>query len=419
MKTLHRDIKCQNVLMTTTGKIKLGDFGVSKTLEYTGDFAKTSLGTPYYLSPEICSGHKYNYKTDIWMLGCLLYELCALHKPFEGDSLHSVLNKILTQEYTPLPKGYSETISQLVKMMLDKNPNTRASIDDLLSVPKITRTAIEIQKSEDYIGNTINLLNNSFVISVPEDSKRTSIGPQLEMKTIAQPDSSGAIEQCDINDEEEAKTVMNTGKEMSPNKRLLEIKKNYLTINTCFESNSSGGNSKPEKAASTKSHLRAKKSTDKKAVCTSNNKKTLPRHFIFSEFLLNPEVSYSPNRPLLFTEFLMKKLGKETFDAACNILKDSADPLILLDQEPEQILEVIGKENSQCLQVFRYIISSDLSPSAHSQLTSQQLQLLQQCHSRTKSMVFGERSSQIVCDRPYSTKAQGVIGLKARGIHYE
>lgn len=85
---IHRDIKAQNVFLTKENHIKLGDFGISKILNCPGDFAKTSLGTPYYLSPEICSGCKYNLKSDIWMLGCLLYELCTLQKPFEGDSLH-------------------------------------------------------------------------------------------------------------------------------------------------------------------------------------------------------------------------------------------------------------------------------------------------------------------------------------------
>ncbi len=92
-KVIHRDIKLQNVLLTSEDDIKLGDFGISKLLESTGDFAKTSLGTPYYLSPEICSGKRYNSKTDVWMLGCVLYELVARKKPFEGESLHVLLTR--------------------------------------------------------------------------------------------------------------------------------------------------------------------------------------------------------------------------------------------------------------------------------------------------------------------------------------
>lgn len=77
-KVLHRDLKTSNVFITKGNRVKIGDFGISKILENTVQLAGTSLGTPYYLSPEICLGQKYDYKSDMWMLGCILYELCTL-----------------------------------------------------------------------------------------------------------------------------------------------------------------------------------------------------------------------------------------------------------------------------------------------------------------------------------------------------
>jgi serine/threonine protein kinase len=93
---LHRDLKSQNIFLTKSNQVKIGDFGISKVLENTSDFAKTSLGTPYYLSPEICMGQKYDYKSDAWMLGCILYEMCTLKKPFEGDSLNVSFDLLMT-----------------------------------------------------------------------------------------------------------------------------------------------------------------------------------------------------------------------------------------------------------------------------------------------------------------------------------
>lgn len=93
---IHRDIKSQNVFINKKGqvkfyylknKLKLGDFGISKTLDKDIEFTETTVGTPFFLSPEICIGKKYNSKSDIWMLGCLLYQLATLKKPFQGESL--------------------------------------------------------------------------------------------------------------------------------------------------------------------------------------------------------------------------------------------------------------------------------------------------------------------------------------------
>lgn len=77
-KILHRDLKSQNIFLTKNNTIKLGDFGISKVLEHTNDQALTVQGTPYYMSPEVCQSKPYNYTSDVWSLGCILYELCTL-----------------------------------------------------------------------------------------------------------------------------------------------------------------------------------------------------------------------------------------------------------------------------------------------------------------------------------------------------
>jgi NIMA (never in mitosis gene a)-related kinase len=98
-KILHRDLKTSNLFLTGEGSLMIGDFGISKVLESTQEFAKTSLGTPFYLSPEVCMGQRYDYKSDIWTLGCILYEMLTLHRPFEADSLSAVVNLILYKDY--------------------------------------------------------------------------------------------------------------------------------------------------------------------------------------------------------------------------------------------------------------------------------------------------------------------------------
>jgi NIMA (never in mitosis gene a)-related kinase len=84
---LHRDLKTLNIFLTKDNKIKIGDLGVAKILDnIEKDFATSKVGTPYYLSPEVCEDRPYNSKSDIWSLGCILYELCTLKHPFEAKN---------------------------------------------------------------------------------------------------------------------------------------------------------------------------------------------------------------------------------------------------------------------------------------------------------------------------------------------
>jgi non-specific serine/threonine protein kinase/NIMA (never in mitosis gene a)-related kinase len=94
-KVLHRDIKAQNIFMLGNGRLVLGDLGISKVLDGTAQFAQTQIGTPYYMSPELFKNKPYNHKSDVWALGCVLYELCALVHPFDAANIQGLSQKIM------------------------------------------------------------------------------------------------------------------------------------------------------------------------------------------------------------------------------------------------------------------------------------------------------------------------------------
>eukprot|EP00873_Tetraselmis_striata_P046474 jgi/Tetstr1/466738/TSEL_011211.t1 len=136
-KILHRDLKSQNVFMSKGGVLKLGDFGVSKVLNSTHHLASTAVGTPYYLSPEICQNKKYNQKSDIWSLGCLLYEVTSLKHAFEAGSLKLLIHKIIRGQYPPLSSRYSTELRSLIDNMITRDPKKRPSINQILAEPII------------------------------------------------------------------------------------------------------------------------------------------------------------------------------------------------------------------------------------------------------------------------------------------
>ncbi|CAG9323137.1 unnamed protein product [Blepharisma stoltei] len=136
-KILHRDIKSQNIFLMKNGMIKLGDFGIAKVLSSTIDNARTMVGTPYYLSPEIIESKPYNFKSDIWSLGVLLYELCALKPPFDGSSLHMLALKIVRGAFSQIPPHFSRDMRTLVSQMLSTDPAKRPTVAQVLRLPFI------------------------------------------------------------------------------------------------------------------------------------------------------------------------------------------------------------------------------------------------------------------------------------------
>jgi len=143
---LHRDIKAQNIFLTSKNEVKLGDFGIARILRNKEDYAKTAIGTPYYLSPEICDEKPYNQKSDIWSLGCILYEMVTLKHAFDGNTIKELMKKIMTEPYNPIPPQFSDDMKQLIAEMLIKDPNARPSIRDILQKKFLTKRVTELLK---------------------------------------------------------------------------------------------------------------------------------------------------------------------------------------------------------------------------------------------------------------------------------
>ncbi|KAJ9155554.1 G2-specific protein kinase nim-1 [Pleurostoma richardsiae] len=136
MTILHRDLKPENVFLGEDNSVKLGDFGLSKMIQ-SHDFASTYVGTPFYMSPEICAAEKYTLKSDIWSLGCIIYELCTREPPFNAKSHFQLVQKIKEGKVAPLPAVYSTELTAVIKDCLRVNPDRRPDTATLLNLPVV------------------------------------------------------------------------------------------------------------------------------------------------------------------------------------------------------------------------------------------------------------------------------------------
>ncbi|NXP78106.1 NEK11 kinase, partial [Ramphastos sulfuratus] len=135
-RILHRDLKAKNIFLKKN-LLKIGDFGVSRLLMGSCDLATTFTGTPYYMSPEALQHQGYDTKSDIWSLGCILYEMCCLTHAFAGHSFLSVVLKVVEGSSPSLPEPYPRPLDALLGSMLSKDPALRPAAADILKSPYI------------------------------------------------------------------------------------------------------------------------------------------------------------------------------------------------------------------------------------------------------------------------------------------
>lgn len=136
MTILHRDLKPENIFLGSDNTVKLGDFGLSKLMN-SHDFASTYVGTPFYMSPEICAAEKYTLRSDIWAVGCIMYELCQREPPFNARTHIQLVQRIREGKFAPLPDFYSPELKNVIANCLRVNPDHRPDTAALINLPII------------------------------------------------------------------------------------------------------------------------------------------------------------------------------------------------------------------------------------------------------------------------------------------
>ena len=177
---IHRDLKSANIFLMKNGVCKLGDLNVSKEAK-TG-LLKTQTGTPYFASPEVWSGKPYGVKSDIWSLGCILYQMATLKMPFQGNNFKEVYNNVLKCKYSPLPKMYSKDLDFIIKKLLQIEPDKRPSAKEILDEPIIKGKIKLLFNSSGKRVNTLENENTSLIRNINQEFK-TKVDLNINSKT--------------------------------------------------------------------------------------------------------------------------------------------------------------------------------------------------------------------------------------------
>jgi len=188
-RIMHRDLKPANIFLTLDGTIKVGDLGLSRELSEHTMQAHSKVGTPLYMSPEVLKGEGYDFKSDIWSMGCLLYELAMLKSPFksEGLNLYSLFQKISSGDYQPLPDDYSDTLRSLTYSMMATRSEDRPEIG---YVCKVSAEMRQLTSDKSWKRNKMNGTITNVV--VPDHG--TTVGPtEANIDTAITGDSAAVV----------------------------------------------------------------------------------------------------------------------------------------------------------------------------------------------------------------------------------
>jgi len=194
---LHRDLKPHNLFLTTQDNIRIGDFGISKVQTTQGPLTDSSrLGSPSYMAPEVCTDGLYSFASDMWALGCVLYEMCALTVAFDCPSslapaparLRQLITRITRAPAPVLPAAYSLELRTLCSELLsrDRRPSSADVIQSRIVQGEITQMMLEEREAPASETGSLNGSGSFAGSARPSTSSVTSLG-SLKASEFATP----------------------------------------------------------------------------------------------------------------------------------------------------------------------------------------------------------------------------------------
>ena len=303
---LHRDLKPMNIFLTNKNQIKIGDLGVAKLLNANAN-ASTCIGTPYYLSPEICKEKPYNSKGDVWALGCILYELCTFNKPFSASNPAALILKIINGNYTPLNeikngKKYSKDLEYMITNILQKDYEIRPLMKDIInSQIFINRSKLygfkeDLENIQSLYKENNNNVNGNIISDIIMNKNITNnkdINLNLKKNNNNKNNNS--------NNNNKNNTNTNNGK--APFIHSFKMKKNYLS--TGLSTNDSSHNY--EKASNT-NNLNINESNSRN-IKNSNNHYNLKDNLYSTKYKFRSDAILKPRTK--YIKYIIKNKDKE------------------------------------------------------------------------------------------------------------
>ena len=228
-KILHRDLKSANIFLFNNNLAKIGDLNVSKVAK--SGIGHTQTGTPYYASPEVWNDESYTSKSDIWSLGCVIYEMITLHPPFKAENMEGLYYKVIKGKYQKIPDKYSKDLNEILKLMFKVDPKERQSCDELLKNNIIIKRIEFLEQNKNIENNNDSLLN-------PKDEtellKTIKISKNLLFLSGRLPKAnyeSNSIDHNNIKTEDNKKYLIKNITSLNDNKTILPAIKKYKIKN--------------------------------------------------------------------------------------------------------------------------------------------------------------------------------------------